>query len=296
VIRIGTRGSALALWQAEHVRGRLAALGYEAEIVPIVTSGDRSQEPRLAPLGGKGAFLKEIEEALLAKRVDLAVHSLKDVPTQPVDGLALCAMLERADPRDALVSRSGDPLCELPPRARVGTGSLRRQAQLRALRPDLELLAMRGNVDTRLAKLRAGACEAIVLAMAGLARLGLAAEASEVLDAGTILPAPGQGVITIECRAEDADMRARAAPLHDEASGRMVAAERSLLAGLGGDCNLPLAAYAEGRGGRLWLRGFVARPDGSGALRGEASGSEPEALGRTLAEDLLARGAGALLA
>lgn len=295
MIRIGTRGSALALWQAEHVRARLAVLGHEVEIVPIVTAGDRSREALLSSLGGKGAFLKEIQEALLAKRVDLAVHSLKDVPTQPVEGLALCAMLERADPRDALVSRSGDPLRELPPRARVGTGSLRRQAQLRALRPDLEPLAMRGNVDTRIAKLRGGACEAIVLAMAGLVRLGRGAEASEVLDATTMLPAPGQGVVALECREDDADMRTRSARLHDEPAGRAAAAERGLLAALGGDCNLPLGAYAEARDGKLWLRAFVARPDGSGALRGEAFGVEPEALGRSVADDLLVRGARALL-
>lgn len=295
-IRIGTRGSTLALWQAEHVRSRLTALGHEVDVTAIVTTGDRSQDARLEPGGGKGAFLKEIEEALLAGQVDLAVHSLKDVPTALARGLALCALLERADPRDALLSRTGVALRELPPQARVGTSSLRRQAQLRALRPDLELVDMRGNVDTRIAKLRGGACDAIVLAMAGLTRLGHGSEASEVLDPSAMLPAPGQGVIALECRAEDADVWACAAPLHDPATGRAAAAERTLLSALGGDCNLPLAAYAEAQYGRLWLRSFVARADGSGVLRSEASGLEPEALGRGVAEDLLSRGAQALFA
>jgi hydroxymethylbilane synthase len=295
MIRIGTRGSVLALWQAEHVRARLAALGHEVEVVPIVTAGDRSQEAGLEP-GGKGAFLKEIEEALLAGQVDLAVHSLKDVPTALPGGLALCALLERADARDALISRSGAVLRDLPPRARVGTSSLRRQAQLRALRPDLELVAMRGNVDTRIAKLRAARYDAIVLAMAGLTRLGRGSEASEVLDASAMLPAPGQGVIALECRAGDADVRAGAALLHDLPTARAATAERTLLSVLGGDCNLPLGAYAEAVSGGLRLRGFVARPDGSGVLRSEASGADPDALGRRVGEDLLARGAQALFA
>jgi hydroxymethylbilane synthase len=296
MIRIGTRRSALALWQAAHVRARLSALGHAVEVVSIVTTGDRSQEARLEPVGGKGAFLKEIEEALLAGQVDLAVHSLKDVPTALAAGLALCALLERADARDALVSRSGAPLRDLPRGARVGTSSLRRQAQLRALRPELEIVPMRGNVDTRIAKLRGGGCDAIVLALAGLTRLGRGAEASEVLDPSAMLPAPGQGVIALECRADDADVRASAAALHDPPTGNAASAERTLLSVLGGDCNLPLGAYAEARDGRLWLRSLVARPDGSGVLRSEASGLEPEVLGRQVGEDLLARGAQALFA
>jgi hydroxymethylbilane synthase len=294
-IRIGTRGSALALWQARHVKERLVALGHEVELRVIVTTGDRVLDRRLENVGGKGAFLKEIEEAMLARDVDLAVHSLKDVPTALPPGLALCAVLERADPRDALLS-DGRPLSELPPGAVVGTTSLRRQALLRALRPDLVLTDLRGNVDTRIRRLREGVFDAILLAMAGLVRLGRAQEVSEPLDPRAFVPAPGQGAIALECREDDSEVRAAAAALDHAQTARCVTAERAFLAALGGGCNVPLGAHAFGAGdGELELVGFVGASDGSTLLRGERRGSDAERTGRELADALLARGAGALL-
>jgi hydroxymethylbilane synthase len=294
-VRIGSRGSALALWQAEHVRARLAALGHEATIRVITTTGDRVQDRRLDEVGGKGAFLKEIEEAMLAGELDLAVHSLKDVPTALPAGLRLCAVLERADPRDALLSRAGLGLKRLPAGARVGTTSLRRRAQVAALRPDLVLQDLRGNVDTRIRKLGEGACDAILLAMAGLDRLGRRAEATEILEPDLFLPAPGQGAIALECREDDGAVAAAVSPLHHPESGRAVAAERALLAGLHGGCNVPLGAYAVGEDGAVRLTAFVARPDGSGLLRGQARDPDPLRAGAALAEQLLARGAGELM-
>jgi hydroxymethylbilane synthase len=296
MIRIGSRGSALARWQAEHVRARLETLGHPCRIEIITTTGDRVQDRRLESVGGKGAFLKEIEEAMLAGEVDLAVHSLKDVPTALPDGLRLCAILERADPRDALVSASAAEFAELPAGSRIGTSSLRRQCQIRALRPDLEVSDLRGNVDTRLAKLRDGQCDAIVLAMAGLARLGRESEATQALDAETFVPAPGQGAIALECRVDDAAVASAVAPLHHARTGREVEAERALLQALGGGCNVPLGAHATTEGDELRLVAFVGRADGSSLVRGERRGSDPVSLGRGLAEDLLARGAVALLA
>jgi hydroxymethylbilane synthase len=293
-IRIGSRGSALASWQAEHVRCRLEALGHEASIRVIVTLGDRVQDRPLDGVGGKGAFLKEIEEALLAGEVDLGVHSLKDVPHTLPPGLVLAAILPREDPRDALVS-SGAGLMGLPDGAAVGTSSLRRRAQIKALRPGLEVLDLRGNVDTRLRKLRSGAYAAIVLALAGLRRLGREAEATEILDPSVILPAPGQGAIALECRADDHSVRAALEHLDDGGTARCVTAERAFLSALGGGCNVPLGALAEPSGSLLRLRGLVASPDGQTVLRGERMGEEPLALGRALGEDLLARGARALL-
>jgi len=293
-IRIGTRGSLLARWQAEHVRDRLTALGHEIELVVITTTGDRLLDRRLEAVGGKGAFLKEIEEAMLAGEVDLAVHSLKDVPTVLPDGLGLVAMLERADSRDAWLS-NGPLLADLPAGATVGTTSLRRIAQVKAARPDVKVADLRGNVDTRLRRLREGDFDAILLAMAGLVRLGRADEVTEPLDARTFVPAPGQGTITLECRDDDDTVREAVAPLDHEASARAVSAERSFLATLGGGCNVPLGAHAIPRGESLELVGFVARTDGSALLRGERSGAEPAALGTALAEDLLERGAGAFL-
>ncbi len=297
MIRIGSRGSPLALWQAHHVQARLVALGHSVEIRVITTTGDRVLDRRLESVGGKGAFLKEIEEALLAEEIDLAVHSLKDVPTQLPAGLGLCAYLERADPRDAVLSAGGRPLRELPAAARIGTTSLRRQAQLKSLRPDLVIQELRGNVDTRIRKLREGAFDAILLAMAGLTRLGRAAEATEVLDPGVLLPAPGQGAIALECRDTDAAVARAVEPLAHRPTARAVSAERAFLAALGGGCNVPLGAFAEATGadGDLWLRAFVARPDGSAVLRADRRGTEPDALGRALAGELLALGAGELL-
>ncbi|MFI5183355.1 MAG: hydroxymethylbilane synthase [Vicinamibacteria bacterium] len=296
LIRIGSRGSALALWQAEHVKGRLEALGHTALIQVITTTGDRLLDKRLESVGGKGAFLKEIEDALLAGDVDLAVHSLKDVPTVLPEGLALAAVLERADPRDALLSLGGQPFMALPAGAKVGTTSLRRQAQIRGLRPDLVVADLRGNVDTRIRRLREGVFDAILLAMAGLARLGRAAEVTEVLDTAMMLPAPGQGAIALECRASDEARTAAVSPLLHEPTLRAVTAERALLSALQGGCNVPLGAHAQLEGGTLWLRAFVARPDGSTLIRGEGRGEAAEELGQRVAADLLARGARELLA
>jgi hydroxymethylbilane synthase len=294
-IRIGTRGSALALWQAGHVRDRLAALGKEVELRVIVTTGDRVLDRRLENVGGKGAFLKEIEEALLAREVDLAVHSLKVVPTALPAGLALCAILERADPRDGFLS-NGARLAELPAGAKVGTTSLRRRAQLRALRPDLVLEDLRGNVDTRIRRLRERRFDAILLAMAGLTRLGRAGEVTEPLDPRAFVPAPGQGAIALECRESDSALRAAVAPLEHPATARAVTAERAFLAALGGGCNLPLGAHAfAAPGGGLELVGFVASEDGATLLRGESRGTEAEAAGEALARTLLERGARTLL-
>jgi hydroxymethylbilane synthase len=294
-LRIGTRGSALALWQARHVQERLAALGQAATLHEITTTGDRLQDRRLEAVGGKGAFLKEIEEALLADEVDLAVHSLKDVPTALPEGLALVAILERADPRDVLVS-SGARLSELRAGARVGTTSLRRRSLVRALRPELDIQDLRGNVDTRLRRLREGRFDAILLAMAGLSRLGRGGEATEVLEPRQFVPAPGQGAIAIECREDDAVARVAVAALDHEPTARAVAAERAFLAALGGGCNVPLGAHAFSAGSDLELVAFVASPDGSSLLRGERRGSDAAALGRALAEDLVARGARELIA
>jgi hydroxymethylbilane synthase len=296
LIRIGSRGSALARWQAEHVQALLAARGHESRIQVITTTGDRVQDRRLDSVGGKGAFLKEIEEAMLAGEVDLAVHSLKDVPTALPEGLRLCAILERADARDALVSARGVRFGLLPAGSKVGTSSLRRQCQVRALRPDLEVSDLRGNVDTRIAKLRDGRCDAIVLAMAGLARLGRQHEVTEPLDPATFVPAPGQGAIALECRGDDPAVAAAVAPLHHAPTGREVGAERGLLQALGGGCNVPLGAHATTEGAELRLVAFVGRADGSSLVRGEWRGRDPGSVGRALADELLARGAAALLA
>jgi len=293
-IRIGTRGSALALWQAEHVKEHLAALGHAVELRVITTTGDRLLDRRLEAVGGKGAFLKEIEDALLAAEVDLAVHSLKDVPTGLPDGLSLCAILERADPRDALLS-SGPRLAELPAGATVGTTSLRRRALVRAQRADVVLADLRGNVDTRIKRLREGRFDAILLAMAGLTRLGRAGEATEVLDPRQFVPAPGQGAIALECRDGDRAVRDAVAPLDHAPTARAIAAERAFLEALGGGCNVPLGAHAFAVDGGLELVAFVAAVDGEGLLRGERRGSDPRDLGRALAEDLRSRGADALL-
>lgn len=290
MIRIGSRGSALALWQAEHVRSRLEQLGHEVEVHVITTTGDRLLDRRLETVGGKGAFLKEIEDALQDGTVDLAVHSLKDVPVALPEGLRLTAILERADPRDALVS-AGPKLEELPPGARIGTTSLRRQSQVLALRPDLALVDLRGNVDTRLRKLRAGQFDAILLAMAGLRRLGRDDEATEVLDPDRFLPAPGQGAIALECRADDRVIQDAVAPLDHGPTATAVTAEREFLKALGGGCNVPLGAFARPAAEGLRLVAFVARVDGKALVRGEQSGSDPVALGHALAEALLSRGA-----
>jgi hydroxymethylbilane synthase len=295
VIKIGTRGSALALWQAHHAEGLLVARGHEVRIQTITTTGDRSLEGRLQAIGGKGAFLKEIEEALLAGEVDLAVHSLKDVPTVVADGLTLCAILPREDPRDVLVSASSRPLAELARGSRIGTTSLRRKAQILAFRPDLAVQDLRGNVDTRLRVLREGRYDAVILALAGLLRLGRGGEATEVLEPDLMLPAPGQGAIALQCREDDRSTLEAVAPFHDETTARAITAERSLLAGLEAGCNVPLGALAVETAEGLRLRAMVARENGAEILRHEAVDREPEALGRAVAEALRARGAAALL-
>lgn len=297
VLRIGTRGSKLALWQTHWVIDRLKQLHPQlnVEVVEIHTAGDHLATVPLHQIG-EGAFVKELERALLAGEVDLAVHSLKDMPSQVTAGLRIAAVPGREDPRDALVSRLGVPLARLPVGARVGTSSLRRTAQLRALRPDLQILAMRGNVDTRLRKAEGEGYDGTVLAAAGLIRLGLAGRITEYLAPEVILPSPGQGALAVECRAEDERVQALVSPLDDLPSRLATTAERSLLSYLGVGCHVPVAAYATVQDGQVWLRGLVANEDGSTIVRGEEQGEEAEQVGYALAQQLLALGAEELLA
>lgn len=298
VLRIATRRSPLALWQAEHVAARLKALdpAREVALVPIKTQGDRILDVPLAKIGGKGLFIKELEQALLDGVADLAVHSMKDVPAELPAGLCLAALLASADPRDALLSRHPGAWAGLPVGAWVGTSSLRRQCQLRAQRPDLRFAFLRGNVGTRLSKLDAGDFDAIVLAAAGLDRLGLAERISERLPPEISLPAVGQGVIGIECREDDADLRAWLSPLEDVSSRQRVTAERALNAGLHGGCQAPIAAHARLDGAALVLDARVgARDGGVLADRIEGPAGAAASLGHALAEALLARGADRLL-
>jgi hydroxymethylbilane synthase len=297
-LRIATRASRLALTQSQWVARRIEErLGVATELVPLRTTGDRLSDVSLAKVGGKGLFVKELEEALLDGRADLAVHSAKDLPARGPEGLALVAFPERADPRDALASGGRFPgVAALPPGARVGTGSTRRAAQLRAWRPDLTIVPLRGNVPTRLERLAEGRFDAAILACAGLERLGLAGHADERIAPERMLPAIGQGVLAIEARAGGALAGDLAALTHAE-SARALAAERALLVRLEGDCNVPLAGYAEPlAGGRLRLRGLVASADGARIVRAEGEGSDPEALGRQVGDELLAAGGGAILA
>lgn len=298
-LRIATRESPLALWQTEHVAARLRALHPQLhiELVPLTTRGDRILDRPLAQIGGKGLFLKELEEAMADGRADLAVHSCKDMPAELEPGFELCALLQRADPADALVSPSYDDLAALPEGARVGTSSLRRRAQLLAARPDLQVLDLRGNVGTRLRKLDEGQYEAIVLAAAGLQRLQLDARIAQRLAPPDFLPAPAQGVIALECRAGDVAVRDCVAPLHDTGSAACARAERAFSRALAGSCEVPLAAHAELADGQLRLDGLVASPEGRQLLRDQANGpaADPEALGLALAGRLIAAGAEALL-
>jgi hydroxymethylbilane synthase len=298
-LRIATRKSQLALWQAEHVRALLlrAHPGLRVELVPITTQGDRIQDRSLAAIGGKGLFIKELEVALEERRADVAVHSMKDVPGDLPAGLMIAVVLERADPLDALVTSKAARLEDLPRGARVGSSSLRRQAQLLAVRPDLRIEALRGNVDTRLRKLDAGEMDAIVLACAGLIRLGLAARIAARLDPKISLPAVSQGVIGIECRTDDARTRTLLHVLDHAATRIAMDAERAFAQRLGGSCQSPIAAHASIEGEHLKLEGLVAEPDGSRLLREAMSGSvhEPQDLGRRLAERVLNLGAGPLL-
>jgi hydroxymethylbilane synthase len=298
---IATRKSKLALWQAEHVAARLRAAhaGLAVELLPMSTKGDRIQDRSLAAIGGKGLFIKELETALEEGRADAAVHSMKDVPSDLPPGMVLAAVLSRADPRDALIARDARSLADLPRGARLGTSSLRRRAQLLASRPDLEITTLRGNVDTRLKRLDDGELDAIVLAAAGLERLGLASRISALLDPRVSLPAVGQGIIGIECRSDDAVVLDTVGKLDDAATHAAVRAERAFARRLGGSCQSPIAGFAElDADGRLSLRGLVAEPDGSRLIQDSMAGdaAQAETLGERLAERMLAAGAGELLA
>lgn len=301
-ITIGTRGSQLALWQTNWVKAEIERLnpGIEVAVEIISTKGDRVLDVSLPKLGeqGKGLFTKELEDALFDKRVDLAVHSLKDLPTELPAGLQIGAICEREDVRDALVARGTvTSLDEIPQRAIVGTSSLRRQAQLRAVRPDLVIEPIRGNVDTRLRKLDEGRYDAIVLAAAGLRRLGHADRITEYLDEDLMVPAVGQGALAIEMRDGDAETAAVIKPLNHEATRLACTAERSFLKGLGGGCLVPIAANARINSNVLLLRGLVASPDGTQSMREQKAGpfEEAELIGRQLAEEFLARGAARIL-
>ena len=300
MLRIATRESPLALWQAEHVRARLQAShpGLEVTLVPMTTRGDQILESPLSTAGGKGLFVKELEQAMLEHLADLAVHSMKDVPARQPEGLALVAYLEGEDPRDAFVSNRYTCIDELPKGARVGTSSLRRQSLLAALRPDLQIGLLRGNVGTRLRKLDEDAFDAILLACAGLRRLGLEQRIREPLDVSRFIPAIGQGVIGIEARSDDSRTRALLSVLHDETSTTRLAAERALNARLGGACQVPVAGHAVVEGGRVSLQAMVGAPDGSRVVRGHIEGDigAAEELGEALAERLLGQGAREILA
>ena len=298
-IRIATRKSALALWQAEHVKSRLeqAHPGLIVSLVPMVSRGDKLLDAPLAKIGGKGLFVKELETALLENQADIAVHSMKDVPMDFPEGLGLYCICEREDARDAFVSNTFESLDALPAGSVVGTSSLRRQAQLLARRPDLKIQFLRGNVNTRLAKLDAGEYDAIILAAAGLIRLGFEARIRSFISAEDSLPAGGQGAVGIECRSDDAELQALLAPLHHRDTADRVVAERALNKRLNGGCQVPIACYALLEGEQLWLRGLVGQPDGSALLRAEARAPrhEAERLGVEVAEALLEQGAGAIL-
>jgi hydroxymethylbilane synthase len=295
---IATRRSRLALWQAEHIAARLRSLhaGLEVELAPMSTRGDELLDRRLDDAGGKGLFVKELENAMADGRAHLAVHSIKDVPADLPPGFMLAAITTREDPRDALVSNKFESLKQM--EGTVGTSSLRRQAQISERHPNLQVRLLRGNVDTRLAKLDRGEYDAIVLAAAGLVRLGLAARIRARLEPDEMLPAPGQGALGIECLAGQEDVAALLAPLADAGTAACVRAERAVSRALGGSCALPLGAYAELQAGRLRLRTLIASADGRRALRTDSTGevSDPEGLGNRAAEELRRRGAEGILA
>jgi hydroxymethylbilane synthase len=296
---IASRKSRLALWQAEHVRDLLRARhpGLDVDILGLTTRGDEILDRSLAKIGGKGLFVKELETALAAGEADLAVHSAKDVPMDLPEGFTLAAILPREDPRDAFLSNSYARLDKLPARAIVGTSSLRREAQLRSRFADLDVRSLRGNVETRIAKLDRGEYAAIVLAVAGLNRLGLSGRIRAIIDAEVSLPAAGQGALAIECRAARCDVVGALAALNDASTAACVRAERAVSRALGGSCQVPLAAYGELVSGRLRLRALVASPDGRRVIRAEVTGdvADPEAAGVAVARDLRARGADAIL-
>jgi hydroxymethylbilane synthase len=289
-LRIGSRGSQLALWQANHVAALLREQGHGVEIEIIKTTGDKILDVALAKVGTKGMFTKEIEEALADRRVDLAVHSLKDVPTELQPEFVLAAIMKREDPRDAFISVKYAALEDLPRGAKVGTSSLRRQCQLKAVRPDLEIFPLRGNVDTRLRKLESGEYDAIILASAGVHRLGLDKHVRSRISPEVMCPAVGQGALAIEARAGDRETLGHLAFLNHGDTRLAVECERALLGSMGGGCQVPIGAFAEKSSGGLLLRAMVGRPDGSEVLREQAQGNDPEQLGRAIAQKLLQRG------
>ncbi|WP_170085200.1 hydroxymethylbilane synthase [Kyrpidia spormannii] len=297
ILRIGSRKSALAMtqtrWVIEQWQKRVP--GLSAEVVPMTTRGDQVLHLPLSRVGGKGLFVEEIERALLEKRIDAAVHSLKDLPAQLAPGTVVGAVPRREDPRDAVITRDGRPFDDLPSGARVGTSSLRRVAQLRRYRPDLAFIPLRGNVDTRLRKLAAGEVDAVVLAAAGLVRLGLGDRITEYLSPEICLPAVGQGALAVQCREADEDTRRSLASVEDVAARRTVEAERTCLAALEGGCQVPIGALAEIRDGHIRLAAMVARPDGSELFRVVVQGEDPAEVGRRAAADLVELGAGRIL-
>jgi len=298
-LKIATRQSPLALWQANYVKDRLQQLypDLTIELVPMVTKGDVILDSPLAKIGGKGLFVKELENALLNKKADIAVHSMKDVPMQFPEGLGLAVICQREDPRDAFVSHSYRTFAELPQGAVVGTSSLRRQCQLKALRPDLDIRSLRGNVGTRLSKLDNGDYDAIILASAGLIRLGLADRIASFIDVEQSLPAAGQGAVGIECRTDDMQVQALLAPLADAETTYCVLAERAMNNHLQGGCQVPIGGYAVLQQGQLYLRALVGNIDGSRIIRAEGKSAveNAEALGVQIAEQLLAQGADKIL-
>ena len=300
VIRIATRKSPLALWQAEHVAAKLenAFPELKTELVTMVTQGDKILDTPLAKIGGKGLFVKELEQGILAGTADIAVHSMKDVPVEFPQGLHLAVILEREDPRDAFVSNLYNSLNDLPSNAKVGTCSLRRQCQLKSQFPNIEILPLRGNVNTRLAKLEAGAFDAIILAAAGLKRLGMADKITQCLDTAVSLPAIGQGAIGIESRSDDVEINQLLQVLHDEETTIRLSAERAMNARLKGGCQVPIAGFAEVRGQELFMRGLVGNPDGSIMYRVERLGHIKDAaeIGTKVADELLNQGADKILA
>lgn len=294
-LRIGSRGSQLALWQANHISGLLQQQGHTVSIEIIKTTGDKITDVALAKVGTKGMFTKEIEDALADERVDLAVHSLKDLPTELPDGFMLAAVPIREDPRDAFLCVNYSRIEDLPARARVGTSSLRRQAQLHALRSDLEIIPLRGNVDTRLRKLHSGEFDAIILAVAGITRLGLTTAVREYIVPEQMCPAAGQGALAIETRVDDRQTSAALSFLDHPQTRAAVECERTALNALGGGCQVPIGALAECAGSDLLLRAVVASPDGTEIIREQRFGSDPRGLGSEVGQALLARGARRIL-
>lgn len=300
ILRIATRQSPLALWQAHYVQQRLMAChpGLRVDLVPMVTKGDVILDTPLAKVGGKGLFVKELELAMLSDRADIAVHSMKDVPVTFPEGLGLVTICERDDPLDAFVSNQYDSVDALPQGAVVGTSSLRRQCQLSARRPDLVIRSLRGNVGTRLSKLDAGEYDAIILAVAGLKRLGLSDRVRYAMPAEESLPAVGQGAVGVECRLDDSQTIALLSALNDEDTAVRVKAERAMNTRLDGGCQVPIGSFALLQGDELWLRGLVGSPDGKEMIRGERRGprADAEKMGISLAEELLNNGARDILA